>query len=209
MNLNHPEASAAALAILRRGDQFQWYVLPIFVVVLYAYFSELAAKNYRAVAAGLCLYAIHWLYEIGNALIGHWSGHALWTVPTGTAFLLLVGVGVELSLMFALAGLVNAKLLPDDSKAKILGLPAPLAIGLGNAALAAFLEIFLAMTPAFVWVYPWWGALPVFATTYVPFFVVSAYCYYWPPRRQLAVVGALVGVDALALAVFGGALGWI
>jgi hypothetical protein len=48
---------------------------------------------------------LHWFSEIINTLIQHFSGHALWTVPTGTAFLLLIGVGVELRLMFATAGL--------------------------------------------------------------------------------------------------------
>ena len=37
------------------------------------------------VAAGLALYSVHWAYEIGNALIQHFTGNALWTVPTGTS----------------------------------------------------------------------------------------------------------------------------
>jgi len=45
-------------------------------------------------------------------LVQYFSGHALWTVPEGTAFLLLVGVGVELSLMFSIAGLVMSNFLP-------------------------------------------------------------------------------------------------
>ncbi len=51
------------------------------------------------------------------------SGHALWTVPTGTSFLLLVGVGVELSLMFSVAGLIMSKFLPEDPAMRILGIP--------------------------------------------------------------------------------------
>lgn len=42
-------------------------------------------------------------------------------MPEGTAFLLLVGVGVELSLMFSIAGLVMSKFLPADPARKILG----------------------------------------------------------------------------------------
>jgi hypothetical protein len=55
-------------------------------------------------------------------LIQHFSGHALWTVPTGTAFLLLVGVGIEISLMFSVAGLIMSKFLPADPKTKIVGI---------------------------------------------------------------------------------------
>ena len=63
---------------------------------------------------------VHWLYEIGNGLIQHFSGHALWTVPTGTSLLLLIGVCWELSLMFSIAGILASKLLPDDPNKKIL-----------------------------------------------------------------------------------------
>ena len=55
-------------------------------------------------------------------LVQYFSSHALWTVPEGTAFLLLVGVGVELSLMFSIAGLVMSNFLPADPALKILGI---------------------------------------------------------------------------------------
>jgi hypothetical protein len=152
---------------------------------------------------------VHWLFEIGNALIQHFSGHALWTVPAGTSFLILVGVGIELSFMFAVAGLVLSKLLPEDPHMRILGLNNRLFFALANAALFAIIEIFLAKTPAFHWVYPWWGALPVFATVYIPFFVVSFRCYDWPPRRQRRVIAALFLLAAVLMVIFAGILGWI
>lgn len=207
--MNNPEATQQALSILRSGQPFQWYVITLLALVVYVYFNEAARRNWRGIAAGLSLYAVHWLYEIANALIQHFTGHALWTVPTGTAFLLLVGVGVELSFMFAIAGLVFSKLLPADPGLRILGINNRLAIALGNAAFFAIFEIFLARTPAFVWVYPWWGSLPVFATVYVPFFVVSMYSYDWRPRTQARVIGGLFALDALLLVVFAGLLRWI
>jgi hypothetical protein len=209
MQLNHPEATQKALSILRDGSNFQWYVIPIFAFVVYIYLEEIGKKNWKGVAAGLSLYAVHWLFEIGNALVRHFSGHALWTVPTGTSYLLLVGVGVELSLMFAAAGLILSKLLPEDPKARILGVNNRIFFAVGNAALYSVIEIFLAATPAFVWVYPWWGALPVFLTVYIPFFLVSFLCHDWKPRTQRRFIGALFGIDAAALAVFAGVLGWI
>ena len=120
--MNHPEATAQALAILRNGQNFQWYVIPILAVVMYIYLNEASKKNWRGIAAGLALYMVHWFAEILNALIQHLSGHALWTVPTGTSFLLLIGVGVELSLMFSAAGLILSKPLPDDPKMKVFGI---------------------------------------------------------------------------------------
>jgi hypothetical protein len=82
MELNHPEATAAALSILRRGEPFQWYVVTLFALALYAYVNEISKRNWRVVAGGLALYLVHWSVEIVNALIQHFSGHALWTVPS-------------------------------------------------------------------------------------------------------------------------------
>src|SRR5512143_2472853 len=207
--MNHPEATAAALGILRNPATFQWYVIPLLAVVIYIYANEIQNRRWNVVAAGLALYVVHWLVEIVNALIQHFSGHALWTVPAGTAFLLLIGVGVEISLMFSVAGLIMSKLLPADPKLKILGVNNRLLFTLVNAAFFAIVEIFLVQTPTFVWVYPWWGALSVFALVYIPFFAAAFYVHDWPRRQQVKFIGSLSVIDALLLVVFAGILHWI
>ncbi|MFH2132893.1 MAG: hypothetical protein ABIK68_21120 [bacterium] len=207
--MNHPEATQAALNLLRSGEPFQWYVITLLALVMYVYFNEVSKGNWKNIAAGLSLYMVHWFFEIMNGLIQHFSGHALWTVPTGTAFLLLVGVGVELSLMFSVAGLIFSKILPADPSLKILGVNNRLVIAVGNAAFFSIFEIFLAKTPAFIWVYPWWGSLPVFITVYIPFFVISMFCYDWQPRTQIRVIGTLFAVNAAMLVIFAGLLSWI
>ena len=209
MELHNPEATQQALAILRSGDPFQWYVITLLALVVYVYFTEIQNKNWQGIAAGLSLYMVHWFVEIINALIQHFSGHALWTVPTGTAFLLLIGVGVELSFMFSIAGLIFSKVLPKDPNAKILGINNRLFIAIANAAFFSIFEIFLVKTPCFVWVYPWWGALPVFITVYIPFWVVSLYCYDWQLKVQKMVIGSMFVVNAVMLVVFAGFLHWI
>jgi hypothetical protein len=207
--MNNPEATRQALEILRSGAHFQWYVISLLAIVIYIYATEIANKNWRVIAAGLSLYMVHWTFEIGNALIQHFTGHALWTAPTGTAFLLLVGVSVELSFMFSIAGIALSKLLPEDPDKKILGINNRLFFALFNAAFFSIFEIFLAKTPAFVWIYPWWGALPVFITVYIPFFVVSMYSYDWPQKKQRRVIGGLFVLNAVMLIVFAGILKWI
>jgi hypothetical protein len=207
--MNHPEVTQQALSILRSGAPFQWYVITLLALVIYVYASEIKLKNWNGIAAGLALYSVHWFYEILNALFQHFSGHALWTVPTGTAFLLLVGVGMELSLMFSIAGLVMSKLLPADAHMKIFGVNNRIVFAVANAAFFSIFEIFLAMTPAFVWVYPWWGAFPVFVTVYIPFFLAAFLCYDWKPARQRAFIATLFAIDALMLIVFAGLLRWI
>ncbi|MDO8969579.1 MAG: hypothetical protein Q7U74_02760, partial [Saprospiraceae bacterium] len=158
---------------------------------------------------GLALYGVHWFYEILNALIKHFSGHALWTVPAGTSYLLLIGVGIELSLMFSVAGLVLSKFLPEDSKKKILGINNRWLFAILNAAGFSIIEIFLATTPAFHWVYPWWGAIPVFITVYIPFFLAAFLCHDWQPKTQKRFLAWVWGVDAAALILFAAILHWI
>ena len=207
--LNHPEATAQALAILRQGTNFQWYVIALLALAVYAYANEYSQRNWKGIAAGLSLYLVHWFYEILNALIQHFTGHALWTVPTGTSFLLLIGVGIELSFMFVVAGLALSKLLPVDPKLKILGINNRIVFAIANAAFFSIVEIFLVKTPTFVWVYPWWGALPVFITVYIPFFLISFLCYDWPPKVQRTFILTLAAVDILMLVIFAGVLHWI
>jgi len=207
--MDQPELTQQALSILRTGENFQWYVITFLAIVIYIYTNEYSKKNWKGIAAGLSLYLVHWFFEIVNALIQHFSGHALWTVPTGTAWLLLVGVGIELSFMFSVAGLILSKLLPENPKAKILGINNRIFFAIGNAALFSVIEIFLARTPAFHWVYPWWGVLPVFITVYIPFFVVSFLCHDWKPKTQRVVIGSLFVLDTVLMITFAGILKWI
>ena len=52
--------------------------------------------------------------------------------------------------------------------------------------LFALFESFLAGTSnhSFIWVYKWWGVLPVFITTYVPFFLASNYVPDMEPKKR-------------------------
>ncbi len=208
--MHHTEATAQALAILRNGQNFQWYVVPILAFVCYAYFVEIKHRNWNAVVAGLGLYLVHWFFEILNAIIQHVAGHALWTVPTGTSYLIFVGVGIEISLMFALSGIAISKLLPDRPDEKLFGVNARWLHILSFSALYSIIEVFLVYeTPVFVWIYDWWGAIPVAITVYIPFFMAAAYPYYWDRKRQITFLGIVAGVVAVEILVFGVILGWI
>lgn len=203
------EATKKALSILRSGQNFQWYVIPLIAFAIYIYHVEISKKNWNAIAAGLSLYMVHWFVEIVNALIQHFSGNALWTVPEGTSFLILIGVGIELSIMFSVSGIIVSKILPPDPKAKIAGINNRLFIAVSFAALYSIIEIFLAKTPAFVWVYSWWGAIPVFITVYIPFFLAAAYSYDWKRKTQKMFIGILGTINLISLILFAGILNWI
>lgn len=203
------DVTRKALEILRSGQNFEWYVIPLVAIAVYIYYNEIQKKNWNAIVSGLSLYMVHWFVEIVNALIQHFSGNALWTVPEGTAFLILIGVGIELSVMFSVTGIIVSKILPDDPNKKILGVNCRITIAVLFAALYSVVEIFLAKTPAFVWVYKWWGAIPVFITVYIPFFLAATYSYYWKKETQKKFILWLLSINVASMVVFAGILNWI
>lgn len=201
-NWDNAGAADHALKFVRSVSNFNWTFIFLLAVVVYIYATELSRKNYRGVAAGLALYMVHWFYEITNAVICAITGYALWTVsPESTSFILLIGVSWELSMMFAIAGLAMSKLLPEDPDKKIFGINNRILFAIGNAAFFSAVEIFLASTPAFIWVYPWWGALPVFITTYIPFFLAAFLVPDKTPRFQKIFIGGLAAINVLLLAI--------
>ena len=202
--------------VVRSTDNFNWTFIFILAVVFYVYWSEIHKKEWKVVWAGLALYGVHWLYEITNAVIAHVWGYPLWTVSNeSTTFILLIGVCWELSMMFLLAGIISYKMLPADPKARYFtkggtrkGVSAKLVGALSMALLFALVESFLAGTSnhSFIWVYKWWGVLPVFVTTYIPFFLAANYVPDWEPaRRNRFLIGewALVAVLLVVLVPLG------
>jgi len=195
---------------VRSTENFNWTFIFILAVVFYVYWTEMHKKNYEVVFAGLALYGVHWLYEIVNAIIGHFAGYPLWAVSNdSTTFILLVGVCWELSMMFALAGIISFKMLPADRTTRYFskngkgGISCKLAGALAMALLFALVESFLAGTSnhSFIWVSEWWGVLPVFITTYIPFFLASNYVPDMKPARRKAFLIGEWGLVAILLIV--------
>ena len=195
---------------VRSTENFNWTFIFILAVVFYVYWTEFNRKNYDAIYAGFALYGVHWLYEIGNAVIGHVFGYPLWSVSNeSTTFILLIGVCWELSMMFSLAGIISFKMLPHDRSKRYFardgkgGIDCRLVGALEMALLFALFESFLAGTSnhSFIWVYKWWGVLPVFITTYVPFFLASNYVPDMEPNKRKNFLLTLWGLVALLLAV--------
>ncbi len=200
---------------VRSTENFNWTFIFILAVVFYVYWTEIHKKNYEVVYAGLALYGVHWLYEIANAVIGHVTGYPLWSVSNAsTTFILLIGVCWELSMMFMLAGIISFKMLPQDRSKRYFdkngkgGISCKLAGAISMALLFSLVESFLAATSnnSFIWVYKWWGVLPVFITTYIPFFLASNYVPDMAPKartRFLVTEWVLVAVLLVILIPLG------
>ena len=183
--------------VVRSTENFNWTFIFILAVVFYVYWTEVKNRNFKAIVAGFALYGVHWLYEICNAVIAHFFEYPLWSVSNAsTTFILLIGVCWELSMMFALAGIISYKMIPENptNKQKLVS-------ALGMAALFARVESFLAGTSnhSFMWVYKWWGVLPVFVTTYIPFFLASNFVPFWEKEKQIRFLAIIWGAVALCL----------
>jgi hypothetical protein len=206
------ESAAQALSILRDGSQFQWYVIPIFALVLYVYAVEVERRNWNIVFAGLAFWGMDWLNEIWNSLVLHFTGYApVWGAPGKTAFLILVGLNIEIMFMFSIAGIVFCKTLPDKA-VKILGIPNRIALAVGWSVFCVIVEIWLNSVDALTWDYSWWSAtspIPIFLLGYLHFFVVAFLVHDMKTLRAKAItVGAIFSIAILGLAIFI-PLGWI
>ena len=208
------EASQRALAILRDPSQFQWFVIPIFVLVIYVYAVEIERRNWSLVLAGLAFWGMDWFNEVWNGLVLHFSGRsACWTAPGKTAYLIFVGLNVEITLMFAILGIVCIKMLPRDRGMKILGLPNRWFFAVVNSILCVLIEVVLNRLDALVWEYSWWNVpnvFLIFLLGYLPFMVVSFWVYDLEKLRdKILAVAAIFGVDMAAIILFAGILQWI
>ena len=204
-------AAQAAIDAVRSTDNFNWTFIALLALVLCGvWIPRIRDKRWNAVFAALALYGVHWFYEICNAIIGHVTGYPLWSVSNeSTTFILLIGACWELSMMFSLAGVISYKMLPADPKARYFakngrkGISAKLVGALAMALLFALVESFLAGTSnhSFIWVYEWWGVLPVFVTTYIPFFLAANYVPDWEPKKRTRFLVGIWGLVAILLVV--------
>jgi hypothetical protein len=208
------ESAQQALSILRDGSQFVWYVIPLFAIVVYVYAVEIERRNWNLFFAGLAFWGMDWFNEIWNSLVFHFTGHApVWGAPGQTAYLILIGLNVEISFMFAIAGITFGKMLFPDKKMKVLGIPNRLFFAIIGAAFCVFVEILLNSIGALTWDYPWWSARApwlIFLIGYLTFFLVSFWVHDMKSiKNKVITVGVIFAVDIVAILVFGVILQWI
>ncbi len=208
------ESAAQALSILRDPSQFRWYVIPLFALVVIVYANEIERRNWSLVFAGLAYWGMDWFNEIWNGLVFHFTQYApVWGAPGATAYLILIGLNIEICFMFAVAGIGFAKMLPPDKKMKVLGIPNRLFFAIAGSIFCVIVEILLNAADALTWDYAWWNVgAPwlIFLVGYLPFFLVSFWVYDMESVRKKAItVGSILGFDLLCLIVFAGILRWI
>lgn len=208
------DAAREALGILRDGSTFEWSTVALLAFVFYVYSVEVERRRFDIVLAGLGFWFMDWFNELANSAIFHATDRApLWTVTGDTSYLILIGLNVEISFLFLVAGIVFVKQLPADRRLKIAGVPNRLLLVFAFSALCVLVEVFLNSTGYFTWEYWWWNVpfVPlIIVFGYMTFFGIAAWIYDMGEdrRRQLRVVGTLAAVDA-AFGIALGLGGWL
>jgi hypothetical protein len=200
--------------LLRAPGLFHWSTVTLLALVVYVYAVEVERANWSAVLAGLAFWLMDWFNEIVNSLVLHFSGTApLWAVTGTSSFVILIGLTVEISLFFAINGVVFVKLLPREARTRILGVPNRWAIAIALSLVSVGVELLLHADGVFHWHYWWWNvaSFPVIVVFgYLTFYVVAFWVYDMTARaRQIAVVAALAALDLAGGLVFGPIAGWI
>jgi hypothetical protein len=204
-----------ALAILRDPSNFHWYVIPLLLVVIYVYAVEAEKKNWPGIMAALSFWGLDMFNEIWNSLVFHFTDYsAVWVEPGNTAYLILIGLNIETTFMFAIMGIVSTKMIPKDKDAKVFGkIPNRIFIAIVMAALCVVVEVFLNLANALTWDYPWWSlSAPwlIFLVGYFPFWFVAFKVYDARDMKARArIVGTILLVDLGCIVLFMGILGWI
>ena len=68
-------AAEAAKNAVRSTANFNWtFIALLAVVIVGIWIPQWKKKNYNGMAAARALYGVHWIYEIANAVICHFSG---------------------------------------------------------------------------------------------------------------------------------------
>lgn len=208
------EAAAHSLPLLRNASHFSWSMIPLFLLVLYVYFQEIEHRRWERVLAALAFWGMDWFNEIWNGLVFHFSGFApVWGVAGDTSYLILMGLNIEITFMFAITGIVATMGLPADARLKWLGINNRWWFAAVFSVLSVGVEMLLHRAGLLVWDWPWWNeSMPwgIFFLGYLPFYVVCYWVYDRPTHRQrLAALALIFSVDVAALGLFGVGLGWL
>src|SRR5450759_2978214 len=88
----------------------------------------------------------------------------------------MVGLTIEISMMFLVAGVILAKSLPADKKMKIRGIPNRWVLIVAYSLLFVFIEVILHFWGVLVWTYWWWNwpfVLLIILIGYMPYMIFS------------------------------------
>ncbi|MHA2012436.1 MAG: hypothetical protein ACTSWG_08755 [Candidatus Helarchaeota archaeon] len=207
--------SAAALTNLRNFSNFNWIFIILLIIVLYIYANEYQKKNYEIIMGALGFYGMDIFNEIWNSLVLHITGvSALWTSSVGNTMLIIfVGLNLEITLMFAILGIVFLKMIPEDKTKKIFKMiPNRWFYAILFSVLAMLIEMFLNYAGLLIWYYPFWNfSFPwlIIPIGYLHFFVIAFWIHDMKKRKnQIATLSIIYIIDIALMLIFI-PIGWL
>jgi hypothetical protein len=203
-----------AQQILRDSGNFSWTTVTFVGLAVYVYAVEVERRNWSAILAGLAFFGMDGINEVVNALVLHYTDRAaIWTTTGDTSYQILIGLNIEISLLFFISGIVFVKQLPPDPAVRILGIPNRVFMVLAFSCFSVFVEVLLHAADVFHWEYWWWNwpnVVLIVLLGYATFFAAAAWVYDTRQRsRQLAIVGTIAAIDVVLVLLFGVILEWI
>ena len=207
------EFTQMAVDNLRHVNDFHWSFITLMMIAFYVYVEEAQRKNWSGILAGLAFWGVDWFNEIANSLIYQFFGAPLWGVHHPSSFQIMIGLNIEIVLMFAIVGLASTKLLPEDRHKKILGIPNRWFIGVVTSILLVAVEHVLNAYDILTW--DWWfwnrglASILIVIFGYLTFYMTAFWVYDMKEMRSKVIaVASILGFDAACLVVFGLA-GWL
>lgn len=101
-------------------SNFQWYMIPFLLVLIYMIAKETQKENWSALLAASAFWLMDFINELWNAVIYHYTGAAFWSTPgariapgvwePNSSLVVLVGWNIEIVFMFFMMGIVSTKM---------------------------------------------------------------------------------------------------
>lgn len=92
---------------------FQWSIVPLFVILFYLVWKNIRAKRYSVVLGGFAFWLMDVFNETWNSMVYATTGQPVWGCTTGghSAFQILIGYNIEISIMFMILGMATCYML--------------------------------------------------------------------------------------------------
>jgi len=105
---------------LQKPGTFKWYVVPLFVILFYLVWVNLRKKRYSVVLGGLAFWLWDLYNETWNSMVYACTGQPVWgtTAAGGSAFQILIGYNIEISIMFMILGMAACYMLETTKGAE-------------------------------------------------------------------------------------------
>lgn len=217
MILKYSRAYKAAHSVLRNTANMQWYVVPLIVIIFWAYSREIKKRNWERVLLAISFYCVEFIWEMSNALVAYFSGYSgFWLCSPETAFMITVGYTIEIAFFFALCPFIVYNFLDGwekDENWTIFGKQInnrrilPLFIGL----MCAIVEVMLNFAGLLIWEWWWWSWYFPFLQIFVysfPMYIV-AWAYDKNDIKLLKKVTPLIIIITISLFILFVGVGWI